>query len=101
MTSPAVSERPVSVGPAPWFWRVVTGCIMALTIAAVMRLRWIGLPSGGSDSSPAVFDTWAARFCYPGICKTPADLITITTPLALVAAAFFALRALRRSASSE
>jgi hypothetical protein len=55
-----MSADPGRMTPPRWFWVLLALCLVALTLAAVVRLRYLALPS-----HPAVVDLWRNRDNQP------------------------------------
>lgn len=48
--------------PPRWFWPVVAACLVALTIATVLRLRYLTISDG------VTLDTYRSRVCIDNGC---------------------------------
>jgi hypothetical protein len=77
-----------------WIWPLVATVLVFVATAAILRLRWIGIPS---SDTPSAFDTWTARFCYPGRCAVPSEIDTLATAVVLVFVIVMVLLARRRT----
>lgn len=48
-----------------WFYPLLAVCLVALTVAAILRLRWQPY-AGHLAGEPAMVDTWRGRACLIG-----------------------------------
>ena len=52
-----------------WFYWLVAACLVVLTVAAVLRLRWQPY-AGKLSAETAMVDTWRGRVCVIGVTAT-------------------------------
>lgn len=52
-----------------WFYPLLAGCLVVMTVAVVLRLRWQPY-AGKLSAETAMVDTWRGRVCTIGMAST-------------------------------